>query len=136
MNKWSRRAFVGTSIVAGGGLVVGVGLRPGHRTPDLAPLVQGEGETLISAWVKIEADNSITAIIPHSEMGQGIHTSLAMMLADELDADWQGVKIMEAPAHEDYANIALGKGVILGDMKIPDVLAQFFLPRIQMVAQI
>ncbi len=122
MNKWSRRAFVGTGIVAGGALIVGVGIRPGHRTPNLAPLVQGEGETLISAWVKIAADNSITTIIPHSEMGQGIHTSLAMMLADELDADWQTVNIMEAPAHEDYANYALGKGYILGDIKIPDAL--------------
>jgi len=122
MNKWSRRAFVGTGIVAGGAFVVGVTIRPGHRTPDLTPLVQGEADTVVSAWVKISQDNSITAIIPHAEMGQGIHTSLAMMLADELDADWKSIKIMEAPAHEDYANYALGKGYILGDIKIPKVL--------------
>lgn len=122
MGKWTRRAFITTGVAAGGALVVGVALRPGHRTPKLAELVAGEGEQLVNAWVKIDADNHITAIVPHSEMGQGAQTALTQMLADELDAAWADVSFVEAPAEDEYANWALGKGFILGDAKIPSVL--------------
>jgi len=122
MGKWTRRALITTGVVAGGGLIVGVALRPGHRTPKLAQYVEGEDETLISAWVKIGADNQVTAIVPHSEMGQGAQTALAQMLADELDADWQTVRFMEAPPEDEYANWAVGKGFLMGDAQIPDAL--------------
>ena len=122
MGKWTRRAVITTGIAAGGALVVGVGLRPGHRTPKLAGFVTDDDEQLVNAWVKIDADNHVTAIVPHSEMGQGAQTALTQMLADELDADWQDVGFMEAPAEDAYANWALGKGFILGDAKIPSVL--------------
>jgi isoquinoline 1-oxidoreductase beta subunit len=88
----------------------------------LAKYVAGEGESLINAWVKIDQDNQVTVIVPHSEMGQGAQTVLAQMLADELDARWEDVSFMEAPAEDEYANFALGKGFILGDAKIPDAL--------------
>jgi len=71
MGKWTRRAVISTGVIAGGGLVVGVALRPGHRAPDMAHLVTGDDEQLINAWVKIGGDNHITAIVAHSEMGQG-----------------------------------------------------------------
>jgi isoquinoline 1-oxidoreductase beta subunit len=122
MGKWTRRAFITTGVVAGGGLVVGVAIRPGHRTPELAPLVANDGESLVTAWVKIAADNQVTAIVPHSEMGQGAQTALTQMLADELDARWKDVGFMEAPAEDEYANYAVGKGFIVGDAKIPDIL--------------
>jgi isoquinoline 1-oxidoreductase beta subunit len=119
MGKWSRRAFITTGVVAGGGLVVGIAIRPGHRTPQLAPLVTDEGESLVNAWVKISPDNLVTAIVPHSEMGQGVHTALGQMLADELDARWQDVRVMQAPAEDAYANYTIGKA-FLGD--VPEVL--------------
>ena len=122
MGKWTRRAFIGTGIVAGGALVVGVAIRPGNRSTRVAPLVGGADETVVTAWVKIGADNSITAIVPHAEMGQGAHSSLAMMLADELDADWNTVRVLEAPAHEEYANHYLAKGFALGEARIPRAL--------------
>ncbi|MDP6828415.1 MAG: xanthine dehydrogenase family protein molybdopterin-binding subunit [Kiritimatiellia bacterium] len=122
MGKWTRRAFVTTGIVAGGGLVVGVAIRPGHRAAELAPLVAGEGESLVTAWVKIAADNTVTAIVPHSEMGQGAQTALAQMLADELDASWQDVRLLQAPAEDEYANYMLGKGFLLSDAKILEAL--------------
>ncbi|MEX1237093.1 MAG: molybdopterin cofactor-binding domain-containing protein, partial [Pseudomonadales bacterium] len=102
--------------------VVGVAIRPGHRTPKLAGLVTGEGESLINAWVKIDENNKVTAIVPHSEMGQGAQTALSQMLADELDANWDDVSFMEAPAEDEYANWAMGKGYILGDTRIPKAL--------------
>jgi len=88
----------------------------------MAKYVTDAGETLINAWVKIDADNKITAIVPHSEMGQGAQTALAQMLADELDAKWEDVSFVEAPAEDAYANYAMGKGYILGDAAIPSML--------------
>ena len=122
MGKWTRRAFIGTGIVAGGALVVGVAIRPGNRSATVAPLVGGDNETVVTAWVKIGSDNSVTAIVPHAEMGQGAHSSLAMMLADELDADWSTVRVLEAPAHEEYANHYLAKAFALGEAQIPRAL--------------
>jgi isoquinoline 1-oxidoreductase beta subunit len=122
VNKWTRRAFLSTGVIAGTGLVVGVAMRPGNRAQDLKDLVAGEGETLVHAYVKIDADNIVTAIIPHSEMGQGIHTSLAQMVADELDADWNLVRVEEAPAIGEYANYAVGKGFLFPGAKFPEII--------------
>lgn len=123
MGKWTRRGFITAGVVGGGALVVGVALRMGNRNEELAPLVAGDGEQLVNAWVKIDTDNTVTAIIPHCEMGQGAHTALAQMLADELDARWEDVGFLEAPAADEYANWTLVKGFALGDMKLPKVLA-------------
>ena len=98
MGKWTRRGLITAGVVTGGALVVGVAIRPGHRAPKLAPLVTQDGEALVNVWVKIAPDNTVTAIVPHAEMGQGVHTALPMMLADELDADWSKVRMLEAPA--------------------------------------
>ncbi|MCZ6641029.1 MAG: molybdopterin-dependent oxidoreductase [Gammaproteobacteria bacterium] len=122
MGKWTRRAFITTGVVAGGGLVVGVALRIGHRAPGLAPLVTTDGETLVNAWVKVGTDNVVTAIVPHSEMGQGVHTSLAQMLADEMDADWNLVSMLEAPADKGYANYPLGRGFLMPGVDVPEIL--------------
>ena len=100
MGKWSRRAFITTAVLAGGTLAVGIAIRPGDRRSKVAGLIAGEEETILNIWVKISPDNTITVIVPHADMGQGVHTTLTMMLADELDADWSAVKMLEAPAHE------------------------------------
>ena len=122
MGKWTRRAFITTGVVAGGGLVVGVALRIGHRAPGLASLVTSEGETLVNAWVKVGTDNAVTAIVAHAEMGQGVHTSLAQMLADEMDADWSLVSMLEAPAQKGYANYPLGRGFLMPGVDVPEIL--------------
>jgi isoquinoline 1-oxidoreductase beta subunit len=122
MGKWTRRGFITAGVVGGTALVVGVALRPGNRNPELAKLVVGEGESLVNTFVKIDADNKVTAIVPHSEMGQGAQTALTQMLADELDANWEDVSFEEAPAADEYANWALVKGYALGGAKVPSVL--------------
>jgi isoquinoline 1-oxidoreductase beta subunit len=119
MGKWSRRAFITTGVLAGGVLAIGVGIRPGHRSSRVAGLVAGDGESLLNIWLKLAPDNTVTAIIPHAEMGQGVHTTLAMMLADEMDADWAQVRMLEAPANKEYANYALARGYALGDKSFP-----------------
>jgi isoquinoline 1-oxidoreductase beta subunit len=131
MGKWTRRAFISAGVLAGGVVVFGVAIRPGDRSSKVAPLIAGEDETVFNVWLKIAPDNRITAIIPHADMGQGVHTTLAMMLADELDADWSLVDVLEAPAHKEYANYALAKGYAVGDVEFPswlvDTVDGFFL---------
>lgn len=122
MKKWTRRAFIGAGILASGAVVIGVAIRPGNRSSKVAGLVSKDGETMMDIWLKISPDNTVTAIIPHAEMGQGVHTSLAMMLADEMDADWSKVNFMEAPADKEYANFILAKGFIAGDANFPKFL--------------
>ena len=122
MGKWTRRGVIASGLVAGSALAVGVAIRPGNRGPRLKHLVAEGDEALLTAWVKIAPDNRVIAIVPHAEMGQGVHSTLALMLADELDADWALVSVQEAPAHEEYANYALGKGYLLGDVDVPKPL--------------
>lgn len=101
--KWSRRGFIGAGVLAGGGLLIGIGVRPGNPVGRLGPIVAGgAGEQLVNSWVKIDANNLVTAIVPHCEMGQGAHSVLAQMLADELDAAWDQVRVMQAPADGNY----------------------------------
>jgi len=79
-------------------------------------------EQLVTTWVKIAPDNTVTAIIPHSEMGQGVHTALSAMLAEEMEADWDAMEIMEAPAEKDFANFELGREFLMGEANIPGIL--------------
>jgi len=131
MHKWTRRAVLTAGVLASGVVVFGVAIRPGNRAGKVADLVATEGETVINVWVKISPDNRVTAIVPHADMGQGVQTTLAMMLAEELDADWDLVDVMEAPAHKEFANYALAKGYLVGDVDFPaflvDTVDGFFL---------
>lgn len=122
MHKWTRRAFITSGLVAGGGLVVGVAMRPGNRAEKLSSLVGSEGGQLVHAYVKIDSDNTVTAIIPHAEMGQGVHTALGQMLAEELDADWDSLVVEEAPAIGEYAQYGLGRGYLFAGMDFPDIM--------------
>ena len=119
MGKWTRRAFITTGVAAGGAVVFGVAIRRGDRSGKVRDLVAPGGESLFDVWLKIAPDNTITAIIPHADMGQGVHTALAMMLADELDADWSGVRFEEAPAHKEFANYALAREYATSGMDFP-----------------
>ena len=122
MARWTRRAVIATGVAAGGLLAVGVGIPRGELSESVAPLVAGDGEQVFDIWLTLAPDNGVTAIVPHAEMGQGVHTSLAMMLADELDADWEKVSVREAPATRDYANYALARGYLLGERDVPGFL--------------
>jgi CO/xanthine dehydrogenase Mo-binding subunit len=91
--KLSRRDFVALGVVAGGGLVLGVRLRS-ERRPARAALQPG-------AFVRVDADGTVTIWMARAEMGQGVLTALPMVVADELDADWSRVRIEQAGAHPD-----------------------------------
>ena len=117
--KWTRRGFLTAGVMAGGALVIGVAIRPGDRTDKLAPLVTQGDETLLTSWVKIAPDNTVTAIVPHSEMGQGVHTALGAMLAEEMDLSWDQLEVMEAPAEKEYANFILAREFLMGGKQAP-----------------
>ena len=120
--KWTRRGFITAGVVAGGAFMVGVAIRPGHIEKKQRRYVEGEGETLVTAWVKIGEDNKVTAIVPHSEMGQGVLTALGAMLAEEMDVEWDNLEIVEAPAEKDYANFALVREFIMGGKKVSGIV--------------
>jgi isoquinoline 1-oxidoreductase beta subunit len=72
---------------------------------------QKEGSFKPNVWYEITPDNKITVTIGQSEMGQGTHTALGMIIADELEADWKEVKIMQGPASEAFTNPAMGEQI-------------------------
>ena len=108
----SRRRFLRSSALAGGGLVLGVYL------PQLAKGAgqdKADGPTFKpNAFVRIGADDSVTVIANHSEMGQGIYTGLAMIVAEELDADWSKVRVEAAPADPIYNHTLYGAQITGG----------------------
>lgn len=122
MKKWTRRAFIGAGTIAGGGFLLGVAgftLAPGRHT--LVAADAGEKGQL-TTWITITPDNIVTILIPHCEMGQGAQTALAMMAAEELEAEWKLVRVQEAPAMDAYANGYIVRA--MGGSYIPAVLAR------------
>jgi isoquinoline 1-oxidoreductase subunit beta len=108
--KMNRRRFLLGTTVVGGGLLLGYATtRPSkHQLANAA--LAGNEPPFLTTWLRIAPDNTVTVIVPHSEMGQGVLTSLPMMAADELDADWDLVNVEQAPATDLFANGVLIKG--------------------------
>jgi isoquinoline 1-oxidoreductase beta subunit len=79
------------------------------------------GQHFVTSWLKIDPNNEVTIYVPHSEMGQGVHTSLSMMAADEMDANWELVNIEQAPAIDLFANGEIIKG-FAGEFGVPGFL--------------
>jgi isoquinoline 1-oxidoreductase subunit beta len=100
-----RREFLKKGAAGGAGLVIGFYL-PG-KYEALAKTPAKEPAT-INAWVRIAPEDTATLVIDKSEMGQGINTALAMILADELDLDWKKIKTEFAPAAPVYFNPVFG----------------------------
>jgi isoquinoline 1-oxidoreductase beta subunit len=102
-----RRAFLKATATLSAGLVVAFCLPVALRR---AVAQQGMGAAMTSpnAFVRIAPDDSVTILLKHSEMGQGIWTSLPMVVADELDCDWSKVRVEHAPAAPAYAHTAFG----------------------------
>jgi isoquinoline 1-oxidoreductase subunit beta len=112
----NRRNFLQTGAAAGAGLIVGFYL-PGRgglgaaaqEAAQAAGAAQGAAAAP-NTFVRIAPDNSVTVLAKHVEMGQGAHTGLATLLAEELDADWGQVRVESAPADASrYNNLAFGQ---------------------------
>jgi isoquinoline 1-oxidoreductase beta subunit len=112
------------------GTALGTGLIIGFHIPAKNAFAQF-GAPAPSSWptnafVRIAPDNTVTIISKHTEMGQGIYTGLATILADELDADWSQVKVESAPANVAlYMHLMLGLQGTGGSMSIPNCWVQY-----------
>ncbi|MGH6887414.1 MAG: molybdopterin cofactor-binding domain-containing protein, partial [Geminicoccales bacterium] len=87
-----RRTFLQVGGTIGAGLVIG------FRIPDSRAL-QASAAFAPNAWLRVGTDGAVTVTIDKSEMGEGNHTALAMLLAEELDADWSRVKAGPLPVN-------------------------------------
>ena len=103
----SRRRFLKTAAVSGGGLVVGIQL-PGCSFSGALPIDQSENGFIPNAFVQITADNHVTFYCPSDEMGQGVHTGLATIIGEELDVHPASMRVVSAGSHKDYANPEFG----------------------------
>lgn len=106
----SRRDFIRTGAVLGGGLMVAFRVSAGGRRADAGVPAAGgvPGEASPNAYLRIAPDNTITVVLAHAEMGQGIWTTLPMLIADELDADWNDIKVEHSPVGKDWNHTVFG----------------------------
>jgi len=98
----TRRLFLKTTAAAGGGLMLG-GFAPG-----LAPAAHAAGAFEPNVWVKITADGKARIMLSMLEMGQGVMTAMPMLLAEELDVDWNSVTTEWVGADARYGNPGFG----------------------------
>jgi isoquinoline 1-oxidoreductase beta subunit len=103
MTPLSRRAFLRSSLLSSAGLVVAFHVP--RRVLAAAPPKQPPQP---NAFVRVAPDGSVTVLLAHSEMGQGIWTTLAVLIAEELDCDLARVRVEHAPAAPAYAHTAMG----------------------------
>ena len=99
----SRRMFLKTAALSGASLVIGFDGRQlfgaeKKESPQFKP----------NGWVRIDGDGAVTLTISKSEMGQGVRTSLAMILADELGSDWSRIKIVQASPSAEFKDLGTG----------------------------
>src|SRR5690606_3242813 len=88
----SRRTLLKAGALAGGGLMLTASMPMIAKAATAA----GSSDTTLNAYVSIAPDNTITIVGKNPEIGQGIKTMLPMLIADELDADWEQVRVTQA----------------------------------------
>lgn len=124
--KYTRRTvLVASAAVAGG---VAFGFYQAKRTlPN--PLTPGDGAATLNPWVIVDGDG-VTVVTPRAEMGQGIQSTLAALVAEEMDLDWGEVRTMHGPGAMAYYN-----GALLADRRFDKVPASGFAAAMEELAQ-
>lgn len=103
-----RRGLIVSALAAAGGLTVGWTLLPQRSRIGSGKLLRdGQVGVALNGWIKIAADGGVTLAMPRSEMGQGVHTALQMLAAEELDVALSVVRIEQAGADRIYGNVAM-----------------------------
>jgi isoquinoline 1-oxidoreductase beta subunit len=129
-----RRAFLVWGLGSAGALLVGWSLLPPRqRLYPSAPLPASGGELALNGWVKIGRDESVSIVMAKQEMGQGIHTSAAMLLAEELDCAWSSVRLVQSPIDKIYGAIYAGLDglpIVPGEDSVARRLGNWFVPKV------
>jgi isoquinoline 1-oxidoreductase beta subunit len=102
-----KRAFLLGGLAAGAALVVGWGVLPARSRlggVDTLPVV--DGQVALNGWIKIASDGAVLLAMNRSEMGQGVHTALAMLVAEELDVPLAKVRLIPGGFDTLYGNVA------------------------------
>ena len=111
----SRRLFLKVSGMAGGGMVLAFQFGMASRS-GLAASQEGAKEFAPNAYIRIPSDGKIVIFAKNPEVGQGVKTSLPMMVAEELDVDWEQVQVIQSEISKDL----YGRQVAGGSRSIPD----------------
>lgn len=102
----SRRSFLKTGTFFAGGLILGFALPPGKSLADAA--TSPTTPFIPNAFLRIGTDETVTVIVNKSEMGQGVYTSLPMLVAEELEANWSRIRVEPAPVDPAYNHTEWG----------------------------
>ncbi|MBI3950257.1 MAG: xanthine dehydrogenase family protein molybdopterin-binding subunit [Acidobacteria bacterium] len=114
--KVNRRGFLKVGAAAGTGLVLGFYI-PWERE---VYAQEAKKPAPFNTWIRIDRDGKVTLIVAKSEMGQGVRTSLPMILAEELEVDWTSVRVEQAPTKpEIYPNMGTGGSSSLRESWMP-----------------
>src|SRR6476620_10100589 len=93
----SRRNFLKMSALTSGGFILGFNLfGTAAKAKVIAPGVPFEGDIVFNSYLSIASDGTITIFSPNPELGQNIMTSFPMIVAEELEADWTRVQVLQA----------------------------------------
>src|SRR5574341_45253 len=111
----SRRDFLKAGALIGGGLILGFSLP--LRVP-VSEAVPPPLPLMPNAFIRIAPDDTVTILVNHSEMGQGIYTSLPMLVAEELECDWKKVRVESAPVDPVYNHTAFGMQMTGGSTSV------------------
>lgn len=108
-----RRSLLLSALAGGGALLVGwSALPPRSRIGTSHALPDADGGVTLNGWIRIEPDGQVQLAMARSEMGQGVHTALAMLVADELDTPLARVKLVQAAPQSLYGNVAMFVGAL------------------------
>lgn len=106
-----RRTLLLSGLGGAAALVVGWAvLPPRNRLGDAGIWPAVDDQIGLNGWIKIAADGTVVLAMPRSEMGQGVHTALAMLAAEELDVPLANVRLIQAGPDKLYGNVAMFVG--------------------------
>ena len=109
--RLDRRRFLLVAGFATGGFLVGCTDRERQQL-DASNLPLADGEIALNGWVKVSTAGLVTVMMPRSEMGQGVHTGLMMLVAEEMDCGWAQMRMENAPVDRLYgAVVSMGEGI-------------------------
>ena len=108
-----RRNLILSGLGITGALVVGWGVMPARsRMGNPSNMLPTEGEIALNGWIKIAKDGSVVLAMHRSEMGQGIHNALSMLVAEELDVPLSQIRLEQAGHDSIYGNVAMFVGTL------------------------